>query len=286
MSIEKVENSRTSGIPFELFEFVYGDGSSDRFGYTDAEENLTLEATTYTPLAISRGAIKSKGRQKNGEMEIVVPRSSEIAGLFRGNAPRRVVFVRIWAGYLPGRDVPSAWSAESSTASLIWSGRILEASPKKGAVTLTCDTLGAGMRRVGLTRYYTRECPFVLYGNRCAANRANASYTATVATVGAKTLTFTDETWRAPREEVNFVGGILEWAGPFGTETRMVVSFTGGVLTADGPITDVAVSDTVTVLLGCQRVMASCTALHNNINNYGGTPFIPVKNPIGQNNHS
>lgn len=286
MSITKVENSRTSGIPFELFEFVYGDGTADRFGYTDAEENLSLDSVTYTPLAISRSAIKSKGRQKNGEMEIVVPRSSGIAGLFRGNAPRRVVFVRIWAGYLPGRDVPSAWSAESSTASLVWSGRILEAAPKKGAVTLTCDTLGAGMRRVGLTRYYTRECPFVLYGNRCGADRSAATYTATVATVGVKTLTFTDEAWRSPREEVNFVGGILEWEGPYGTETRMVVSFDGGVLTADGPITDLEAADTVNVLLGCQRVMASCIALHNNIVQYGGTPFIPVTNPINQNNHS
>ena len=286
MSITKVENSRTSGIPFELYEFVYGDGTADRFGYTDAEKTLTLESDEYVPLAISRGAIKSKGRQKNGEMEIIVPRSSEIAGLFRGNAPRRVVFVRIFAGYLPGRDVPSAWSSESSTASLIWSGRILEASPKKGAVTLTCDTLGAGMRRVGLTRYYTRECPFILYGNRCGANRAAATYPGIVATVGAKTLTFTNDTWRAPREEVDFVGGILEWAGPFGTETRMVVSFKDGILTADGPITDVAVNDTVNVLLGCQRVTASCIALHDNITNYGGTPYIPVKNPIGQNNHS
>lgn len=286
MSIKRIENSRTSGIPFELFEFVYGEGVADKFTYTDAEKPMTLGADTYSPLAILRDSIKSKGRQKNSEMRITVPSSSGVAGLFRGNAPRRVIFARVYEGFLPGSDVPPGWSDGAATARLIWSGRILEAAPKRGSVELTCDTLGAGMKRPGLTRFYTRECSFVLYGPRCQANKAAATYPATVAAVGPRTITITGEDWRAGRTAANFVGGMLEWTGPFGSETRMITSFVGETLTVDGPLTDIAVTDTVNVILGCQRVVASCSALHDNIVNYGGTPYIPTKNPINKNNHS
>jgi hypothetical protein len=88
------------------------------------------------------------------------------------------------------------------------------------------------------------------------------------------------------RQPSNFVGGVLEWAGPYGAETRMIVGFSGGTVTVDGPLTDLAPGDPVNVLLGCQHVVASCVNLHNNIQNYGGTPYIPTKNPIGKNNHT
>ncbi|MFU1607323.1 phage BR0599 family protein [Sulfitobacter pontiacus] len=286
MSVSRIEKSRTSGIPFELYEFIYGEGENDRFTYTDAEKPVTLNGVTYTPVAISRDSIKSKGRQKNSEMRVTVPRTSGVAALFRGNAPRRVIFTRIYEGFLPGNDVPRGWAEAASEARLIWSGRILEAAPKAGSVDLTCDTLGAGMRRPGLTRFYSRECSFVLYGPRCRANKEAATYPATVAAVGPRTIRIEGEAWRAGRTPANFVGGLLEWTGSYGGETRMITAFSGEVLTVDGPLSEIAVGDTVDVILGCQRVTAACAELHNNIVNYGGTPYIPTSNPINKNNHS
>ena len=61
MSIKQIEESRTTGIPFELYEFVYGEGETDKFTYTDAEKPLSLEGVTFTPLAVSRGAVSVPG---------------------------------------------------------------------------------------------------------------------------------------------------------------------------------------------------------------------------------
>lgn len=286
MSIERIELSRNAGVPFELYEFTYGEGSGDIYTYTDSEKALSFQGADYVPRAIARAAILSKGRQENSEIEVTVPRSSEIAGLFRGVAPRRVVFLRIFGGFLPGNDTPTAWSDDAGTASLLWSGRVIEASPDGGESVLTCDTLGAGMKRPGLTRTYSRECAFPLFGDRCQASRAAATYPAEVATVASRSITISGSAWREPRTRANFVGGALEWVGPYGTETRQIVSYSGETITVDGPITDLAAAASVGVVLGCRRNMAACQTLHNNITKYGGTPFIPLENPVNKNNHT
>jgi hypothetical protein len=137
-----------------------------------------------------------------------------------------------------------------------------------------------------LTRFYQRECSFVLYGARCQANKAAATFPAVIAGVGQRNLSITGTAWRGVRAEVDFVGGLLEWDGEYGRETRMITAVLDGLITLDGPAGELQIGDPVDVILGCPRVIASCVSLHDNILNYGGTPYIPLKNPINKNNHT
>lgn len=285
MSIDKIERSRAAGVPFELYEFIYGEGEGDVFTYTDALAPVSLAGKVYEPAAITRDAIKSKGRQKNSEIRVTVSRSLGVAGLFRGYPPRRVIFLRIYAGFLAGDNVPSKWAEEAGTASLRWSGRILESAPSKGQVNFTCDTLGAGMSRPGLTRFYQRECPFVLYGPRCQANRAAASTDCVVVEAAGSTVTL-DSTWADITNKNKYVGGLFEWTGSLGLETRMIVSVNASGVILDGPVVDLEATDAAKVVLGCGRVTTDCVALHDNIVNFGGMPYIPIKNPLNKNNHT
>ena len=285
LSIEVVEQSRSSGIPFNLYEVTYGENPQDKFRYTDAEQPFTLNGDLFTPAPISRGGIKAKGRQTSTEITVTVSRKMGVAGLFRGVSPRRVIFMRIYEGFLPGPSVPG-WMVDGSTVSLIWAGRVLEASTKTESVTLTCDTLGAGMKRPGLTRFYQRECPFVLYGPRCNADKTAATYETVAVSVGNRSITLPGDSWRGGRTNADFVGGMLEWNGEFGTETRLILRYSGDVVTLDGTLPGLTDATPIRMILGCSRLLTSCADLHNNTNNYGGCPYIPTDNPLGKNNHT
>ncbi len=82
---------------------------------------------------------------------------------------------------------------------------------------------------------------------------------------------------------------MLEWT-PAGasTERRAIIRVAGNVLTLSGIAKDLDVGDAVDVVLGCNhKAYASeggdCQPLHNNINDFGGCRWIPIKNVINKN---
>lgn len=286
MSLSNYATSRDRGQPVEIYEFVYGDGTGDAFRYTDGEREVVVDSQTFTPLAITRNeSIQSKGRPKNTSLSITLPSSAGLVGLFRGTPPRRVVFVRIYEGVIPNDDDPGLWTADLAFG-LRWSGRILEAKrQKKGTTVLSCDTLGAGMKRPGLTVFYQRPCQKQLYGAYCNANKVAATSTVTLDGVSGEVLTVPTG-WEGANDINSYIGGLVEWTGAYGTESRMIIEPGPTTIYLDSPAYGLAALDDVSVILGCPHTLAACTDLHNNVNNYGGFPWIPRSNPINKNNHT
>ena len=171
--------------------------------------------------AIEREAIKSKGREMGGSFNITVPRTLSWPSCFKGPRPRRVILIRIWEGDVPEFDTPAELGA-APAARFDLDRTCLESQHKEQTTLLSCDNLGAGMKRPGLHRFYQRECPFALFGTRCGASKAAASTTLTVfgqdptdRTIGVDWLTetgFTDD------QKENHIGGLVEFTGPHGTE--------------------------------------------------------------------
>ncbi|MEP2533547.1 phage BR0599 family protein [Shimia sp.] len=276
--------SRAGARPVDFYRFDLGSDESDYLAYTSAEQAHTVDGLLYEPLAIDRDAVQSRGRGQSGELKVELPASSEIATLFRGGAPRRVVFLRIYEGNIPdARDL--AGTSEPVEVNLVWSGRVLEATRKDSQTTLACDSLGAGMARPALTRNYQRECPLVLYGDRCNASKLLATFATTVDAVSGREVTVPSG-WNGAQHPAYFIGGLLEWDGDTGAETRQIVNASDTSITVDTTLTELEAGDSVDAILGCPRSMDACTTLHGNILNYGGTPFIPLTNPVNQNNHT
>jgi hypothetical protein len=286
MSLKSYENSRDRGQPIEAFEFIYGEGSGDAYRYTDCERPVSLSGNTYAPIPIRRAdSVKSKGRPDGTDLKIEVPATSEIAGLFRGYPPRRVIFLRIYQSHVPNDTDPVLWTDELAFG-LFWSGRVLEAARRpRGIVQLSCDTLGAGMKRPGLTRFYQRSCQHRLYGPYCNANKAAATETAVVDSVNGFTVGLPTG-WNGARAINDFIGGLIEWTGPYGTETRLIVEPSANAVVLDTPATDLVATDSVDLILGCPHTLAACRDLHDNAPNFGGNPWIPRVNPVNKNNHT
>lgn len=299
MAFNDYETSADRGAPVELYQFFYGveaDGTTPRFyAYTDGEAEVVYDGVTYTPLAgLRRSEIGVQGRADKDEVTVTVPRTSEVASLFVAFPPTQVVAVHIRQGHVPNPDDPGSW-ASGENFPVIWTGRVLEAAPQGATAKLTCDSSTSTMRTLGLRRNYQWPCPLALYGSRCGADKAAATTTATVAAVSGNRVTLASG-WQkqvddgsSGTEDVgagNYIGGLVEWAGADGPERRTVLSVSGDQLVLSGPARGLENADQVSVVLGCPHTLAACETLHDNVQNFGGQPFIPTENPVGKNNHT
>ena len=115
----------------------------------------------------------------------------------------------------------------------------------------------------------------------CNANKVAATVSGTVASVSSNTLVL-NSGWNGAVSVSKWVDGLVEWTNAEGqTEVRRILSVTGDTLTLGGLLRDLEAAMVVSVIFGCNHQQTDCGDLHNNIQNFGGCPWIPVKNPIG-----
>ena len=273
MTFGSIESSRTKGRPVNLFSIRYGEGPNSYFAYTDAVNNVTHDGIVYQSVAVQRGAIVVKGNMDKAALEVRMDMSLPVAELFRVYPPANVVNLTILQGHL---------SDTSAEFLVIWSGRVTSSKREAPEVILTCEPIRTSMKRIGLRRNYQYSCPHVLYGPWCRANKAAATRIGTVATIIGNRVTM-QPGW-ADGASDRYLGGMVEWQNAMGdTEVRSIIRVIGDVLTLSGVPRDMLVGGTVDVVRGCSRGMAGCNS-HNNIQNFGGCPFIPTKNPVGTTN--
>lgn len=284
MALNDYETSADRGEPVELYKITYGDGAT--LTYTDAEAEITHDSITYTPHPIMREKIESNGRLDDNELTVEVPISSPLADLFRTFPPARVVNIEIRQGHVPDPSNPSSWDLGENFP-VAFSGRILEARRAGIRCTLTCELIGASMKRPGLRRHYQWPCPLALYGSRCGADISAASAAVTVSAVNGNSVTLSAGFPASGRTGKDYIGGLFRWTGDNGLEQLTILRVNGLTLTLSGPVRFLSPGESATAILGCPHTLQGCTDLHNNAVNYGGHPFIPTgTNPIGKNNHT
>lgn len=281
MAFDDFEASQRAGNIVQLYKFVYGTDPSEYFAYTDHTEELTVDAITYEPVPIERDTIDSNGTLDKSELKVRIDVGTGLSELFRVYPPSDVVTLIMKQGHIGDPD---------SEFLVVWAGRIT-ASGRQGSMDeLTGEPVSTSLRRVGLRRRYQFGCPHALYGPQCRADKPSKTVSSTIAAIAGATVTLAGG-WEGAFPADKFAGGLLEWPAPGGSTTRRtILRVTGDVLSLSGIPNDLAVSDAVDVVLGCNHKAyaeqdGDCLPLFNNINNYGGCLWIPLKNPIGTYNN-
>lgn len=265
--------SRFFGRPVELYQFTYGPRLQDVVRYTDGEEAIVFDGNEYTPMTIQRGQINNSGTLDKSSMEINLPHSTTIPQLFRVYPPGHVVGLTIFQG--DAADPDNQFLA-------IWVGRVLSVSFEGVEAKLNGEPVSTSFRRSGLRRNYQYMCPHVLYGPQCQANKTAATVPAEVVSVDGRQVVL-DGSLTGPEL---YAGGMLEWeraTGLWESRTILEVSTVGGntALLLTGLPTGLSGGMSVSAVRGCRHTLPACRDDHNNANNYGGDPWIPMKNPIG-----
>lgn len=275
MPVSGMMRSRDRGRDADLFEIIYGDNPGNVLRYTNSERDVVWNAMTFTAIPITHSGLDNKGRDSGTPIKVTVPSNVEAARLFQGVPPRRLVFFRLWMGDVSYSRTPSGWVSEG-IFNLVFSGNVIESSRKGQQTILTCDTLGAGMKRPGLGRFYQRECTHVLYGERCRADKLAAEHATTVSSIVSREVTLASG-WAGTTAISDFRGGLAEWTSDRGKESAFIVNVAGDTITLDYAPYGLAETDAISVFLGCPRTFDACTNLHNNAVNFGGQFGIPDK---------
>lgn len=287
MTFDAIERSRYKGRPINLFLVRYGETASAYYAYTDCERPIWHQGIQYLPIAIARGKINVTGTMDKQTLEVRCTRNVQMAELFRVFPPSRVVNITIMQGHVSDPDAEFL---------VVWTGRVIGSQRTEKEVILNCEPVATSMKRVGLRRHYQYSCPHVLYGNQCRANKEAAKTTITINAISGNILITPIAGWAAtPALAKKFLGGLMEWRSSTGDiEVRSIIKVfaDGSSFMVNGALRDLAVGDQADVFLGCNHAAkftpegalapeTDCHFLHANMQNFGGCPFIPRKNPIG-----
>jgi uncharacterized phage protein (TIGR02218 family) len=277
MSFATQEESRQLGEPVNIYLFRYGSGATDVFCYSDSEVPVEFDGKTFIPTPIDRGSITAKSSLDKSELEIRMNQNTQLADLFRYYPPSEVVTLTIFQGH---HDDPSnQWIAS-------WSGRVLGLKIDGNTASYTCEPIASSMRRPGLRRHYQYGCPHLLYGTQCGANKTATTITRSVTAVFSNAVAL-DSGWESVDRKDKYIGGMFEWTGAGRSERRTILDVQDGdnTILLSGPVRNMPVGASVQLSLGCNHKMDDCASLHNNIVNFGGQPYIPLKNPVGIRNN-
>jgi hypothetical protein len=268
--------TRSRREPIHLYEIVWGSGGGNTYRYTDGEVSVTHNGFQWEPTQIRHTEINSSGTLDKSSVEIEVSRLNPLVEVFRTWPPNRIVSLTIIQGERRDTD------AEFLT---LWKGRILNFNLEGLKATLTGEPVGTSTRRPGLRRNFQYGCPHVLYGPHCRASRAGRSVMIQPLGVNGAVVEVATG-WNGAFATDKYVHGLAEWTnnqGDFVSRSILRVEAGGGghMITLAGLATGLEVTHNLTLLVGCNHQMSDCTDLHQNVVNYGGCPWIPLKNPIG-----
>lgn len=259
-----------TAIVKELYRFVEGDRDFI-YTVTSADSEEQYGGKTYEPIPICRDEVESKGEMSKENVTISFSLDNPIA--------------RKW--FLSSLDFPltvTVFSKDLATeiVETEWKGRLASVSPTKSQLEFTFESVFTSLRRMGLRQRYQVNCPHALYGKGCNLNKEDFAVIGSVTDVSNAVVTVPAAAGYA---DGFFSSGIFE---DMDGNLRFILSHVGSTLTLIRPMNtliDYAAANGYPVACrlfpGCNRTVDICNGRFGNLNNYGGFPFIPGKNPFG-----
>lgn len=256
--------------PRELYKFT-----RDTFNwyFTSGDNNITYLGDDYLAVPIKRKGIESTQDIGRTPLKVIVSRTNPFVLQFIEASPTDIITIEVIRQHV-----------EDAETIVSFKGRVINVSFDESEVVITCQSNQSSLRRPGLRRLYQTACPHVLYGDQCKVVQVDFKITAVLTAVEGNVLTsptFTvgidpafDNQW--------FVGGMVEFVDGDGlTNKRFITQHNHieGTITLNLPLKDAIVASSVDAFPGCGHDPTTCNEKFTNIEDYGGFPFIPLKNP-------
>lgn len=248
----------------ELYEFSGGAG---QFHLTPHEVIVEMGGGTFEPCQIERNALALGAEAAKAALDLKLPPDHALVRHLLQAATRGEITSVVLR--TASRSSPSSTSWMLS--GVRWMGRVLGVEVADEAARIRCEPAQVSLKRIGLRRLYSRSCSHVLYSQACGASPVSAS--AIVEDVSGR-LVYLDT--MPPAVDGALAGGWLETASG---ARHMIVRVSVPQVELLYPA-DVQPGDPVLLVAGCDHSMQTCQSRFNNLDNYGGFPFIPIKNPF------
>lgn len=269
MSYSNTRTAEGASAPFLLVEFQMGD--SWFFRYNDTELPKTLNNETWAPASFEPEFPGEEGRLDEKEMKMEVQGDLAPAQYLINQPPSYVCRVVVWEANLLDGDRQSRIRFAGRVISIKWTD--------KGTYEISVSPSSTELTLPGKPHMYQRSCPHVLYGSRCRATRNRIAVTANV---GADQIIRTTGYPTGFIEAASFSRGEISWTNTDTSQTeyrtiRQAVDNGSGLdIYCTYPPSGVT---SFQIAMGCTHTETACSGWHNNIQNFGGQPWIPLKSP-------
>lgn len=259
------EHSEQDGNAVMLFLFSQG---VTTWRYTGAAQPVDYDGHTWNPTEISMGNVTQSNEMNKDTLPLEFPRGHEFAAQFVEYSPEQVTSVTVFRMHIDEAEV-----------AVYWKGRVIGASAQESVVTVECEPIFTSLRRAGLRARYQILCRHSLYQRGCNLDKANFENPGNATAVDGATLTVTEA---AGLDAGYLVGGMIGYNGVL----RYVMNHVGDQVTLIRQVPELTqeITDNATAAIimypGCQHNYSTCKDKFNNLDNFGGFPWIPDANPF------
>lgn len=263
MAYSTYESSVDSGAPIELYEFTQGAGY---WRFTSGDEPFTFSGVTFTPSPVTRDRVKLGQDALKDFLNLEFPRGDAFASQFIGFSPDLITTITLYRFH---RNDPDKQLTQ------YWKGRVVGAKATGNTVSLECESVFTSIQRPGLRARFELSCRHTLYSRGCNASADDFLHAGSVLTISGGTVLTVSGAEQF--QDGYFTGGMLVTPG---STSRFIVAHTSNQITLSRPTRDVGVGAALRLYPGCDHLRTTCSGKFNNLDNFGGFPWIPIKNPF------
>lgn len=255
MSYSAIEKSVQSAEPVELYKISL---NGETFRITSYNKPYLFLGEWYQPEQIKRGEIILDAVYFDDKFKVTIPLRSLTGRRMVQNGYEGVSTIEIIRTHVGDNDYLT-----------LWSGKVVEIAVSTHYLDLVSMPQTYAFLKTGNRAKYSRLCRHILYSRECGVNRDGHDVQATINSQNQVLLGLS----RNLNDE--FLGGTLRLANGM---QKLIVGIDGNVITTISPFKIDVIGQSVTIWKGCDKSLECCKNRFNNMNRFGGFPYIPVKN--------
>ncbi len=263
MSFDSLESSLESSEPRELYRFLLG---SEKFLYSNSEEEVTIASDDYIPESIKRDELVI-GREERGRvLSVEVPATNALAQRYIGTPPGQRASLSIFR--------QQRQDGGNETA-LIYKGSILSVQfpEDNNFARIALQSIESASSREIPRMTYMFMCNHILYDVQCKVIQNNFKHIGNVSVISAETITVSG----AGASGLDFTGGFAKPQAV--TDFRLVIAHSGDLITLLLPFEQDPTGGNVELFAGCDHQLeGACSQTFANEIEFGGFAFVPKKN--------
>jgi uncharacterized phage protein (TIGR02218 family) len=263
MSFLSAETSIFGAKPIELYKFKRG---STVWLLCTSRKPVVYNGETYQPEYIKRDNMRSTGALGRQALNVTISATNALAKSYLGGMPSQVTTLTIYRKHVGEAEVGQ-----------VWAGRVVSIEFSGDEASVRCEPISTALRRIGLRATYQVLCRHALYGPQCRA--VKVPYTGAVSSVSGQNVTVSIA-GGLPANAKYFTGGTMR----FGDDAWLISDQNGIVMTLAQPPLGLKSGDSITLTAGCDHTAYGpngCLEKFDNLDNFGGFPFMPKRNPFG-----
>jgi uncharacterized phage protein (TIGR02218 family) len=243
----------------DLFRF---DEEGTLYTVTSGTKPITYNSEVYVPVAVGRTDIIATQQLSKADIDVSFSLNN--------------ITAKRWMTTIIDKSINLIIYTQTDDAGTItsWQGRMSSATTDGKSAVFSFEPIFTALRIPGLRKRYQRTCAYSLYGRGCNVLATSFETNGTVATLNGTTV---EVAAAAGQASGYYAGGYIQDATG---AKRYITNHSGAFLTLSRELFGLAVGGPVKIYAGCDRSTDVCQARFNNIANFGGFPFIPLKNPF------